>query len=150
MLTYPHYGSWCLDCRNQNWKIEQKRLKKETTSEKRKTEEKSNPDGSINFIHHFSLSKKITEEKIHLSLPHRNMKLVPVTYFLRFSSFSLIGSLWLPQRASIVFMQWTFFAAHQVNENQSSGLAFPRRSHREKILPHSKRRRILFYGDIMT
>ncbi len=105
---------------------------KEMTGEKRKTEEKSSPDGSINFIHHFSPSKKITDEQIHLSLPHRNMKLVPVTYFFRFSSFSLVRSLWLPQCASIVFMQWTFFAAHQVNENQSTGPAFPRRSHWEK------------------
>lgn len=31
---------------------------KETTSEKSKIEEKSNPDGSINFIHHFSPSTK--------------------------------------------------------------------------------------------
>ncbi len=52
--------------------------------------------------------------------------------FFRFSSFSLVRSLWLPQCASIVFMQWTFFAAHQVNENQSTGPAFPRRSHWEK------------------
>lgn len=57
------------------------------------TEKKGDPDGSINFIHHFSPSKKLTEEQIHLSLPHRNMKLVPVTYFFFFKR-GFSHSLW--------------------------------------------------------
>lgn len=103
------------------------------TGEKRKTEEKSSPDGSINFIHNFSPSQKKSQRNKSICLYHTetwNWSQWPI--FWRFSSFYLVRSLWLPQCASIVFMQWTFFAAHQVNENQSTGPAFPCRSHWKK------------------
>lgn len=38
--------------------LTKKHVTMETMSEKRKTEEKSSPDCSINFIHHFSPAKK--------------------------------------------------------------------------------------------
>lgn len=94
------------------------------------TEKKGDPDGSINFIHHFSPSKKLTEEQIYLSLLHRNMKLVPVTYFFLKRGFS--HSLWYGAFVPLLSLcNGPFFASRQVNENQSSGPASPCRSHRE-------------------
>ncbi len=112
---------------------------------KKETEEKSSPDGSFNFIHHFSLSNK------SICLYHTetwNWSQWPIFWGFPHSlwheafDFNNVPLLSLCNGPFSLLTRW-MKTNWRVRRSLTEVIG-------KKILPHSERRRILFYGDIMT